>query len=104
VPEAQPDSNSIASQQIERVLLSILGVYLAFRALADLAFGAAKLISFRQLFEEQVPNSPLPPAVIAELYGNLFASGVELVVAVSLILGVAGVQAFLARLRGTDSF
>ncbi|MBK6637276.1 MAG: hypothetical protein IPG34_06095 [Rhodocyclaceae bacterium] len=103
MPEAQPDSNSIASQQIERVLLSILGL-LAFRALADLAFGAAKLISFRQLFEEQVPNSPLPPAVIAELYGNLFASGVELVVAVSLILGVAGVQAFLARLRGTDSF
>ncbi|MBE9610420.1 hypothetical protein [Chitinilyticum piscinae] len=86
---------------LERILLGLLGIYLLSRAMSDLVFGLIKRGAILNYFAEQAPGLPLPIEMASELYGNLVASAVELLVGLALILGAGGLQRVLARVRSS---
>ncbi len=90
-----PDVN-----QIERVLLSILGLYLLYRAVSDAIFLLVKFFSYRVTLHQQMANAPLPANFLLEMYGSLIGTGFEFVLALCLMLGAKRIQSMLAKLRG----
>ena len=85
--------------QLERALLSVLGVYLAYNAISNAFAQLVRYVSYRTAWDTQMSNSPLPPNFISEMYGSLSGVGVEFVVALFLMFGAKGIQSALSRLR-----
>ena len=83
--------------QLERLAMTLLGVYLLFRAISDFVFQLSKLLWVRHLISiGEVPTlSYLPPDTV----GYLIATVVEGAVAIWLTVGSAGILAFVRKVR-----
>ena len=96
-----PDTQSVPSSgALERVLVSLLGLYLLFRAASDVVFGLVRFYTQRLTWLEQSPNTPLPWSFLADTYGNLLGIGIEFAIALYLMLGARGIQSVLEKMRG----
>lgn len=97
---ASPEGTSTPSiAQLERVLISLLGLYLAVRAISDAFSHFVRYISYRLALNTQMPNADLPPNILSEMYGSWSGTGIEFVVALFLMFGAKGVQSAIASLR-----
>lgn len=83
--------------QLEQLAMTLLGVYLLFRAISDLVLNLSKLLWVRHLMtigELRVSNYLFPDTV-----GYLAATVVEGAIAVWLIFGSSRILAFVHKLR-----
>ena len=86
--------------QLERALLSLLGLYLVYRAILDAFAQLVRYVSYRTAWNTQMPNSPLPPDFTSEMYGSVAGIGVEFAVGLLLMFGAKSIQSVLSRMRG----
>ena len=83
--------------QLERLAMTLLGVYLLFRAISDFVFHLSKLLWVRHLINiGEIPalNYRLPDSV-----GYLIATVAEGAIAIWLVVGSSGILAFVRKLR-----
>lgn len=83
--------------QLEQLAMTLLGVYLLFRAISDFVFHLSKLFWVRHLISigEVATFDYLSPNTI----GYLIATAVEATIAIWLTVGSSGILAFVRKLR-----
>lgn len=88
---AEDDANQTWPAKLERIGISLLGLWLLYRAISDLVY---HLMVYRAQH-----NSPLFPSGYSEFPAYMTATLVELVFALFLIFGARGISRLLHQLR-----
>jgi hypothetical protein len=89
--------------QLERVAIGLLGIYLLFRAVSDLVLHVTKLLWFRHLIDTGAVADSFG-SLVPDTVGLLAASATEAAVSIWFIAGSAGIVSFIHKLRarGTE--
>lgn len=79
-----------AAPQLESIAISILGVYLLFRAVSDAVYHLSRLFIYYKVISSDISYRGIP-SVLPQDFGYLIATGIEFLLAFWLILGSKGI-------------
>jgi hypothetical protein len=94
------DTPSKTMLQVERIVYSLLGLYLVISAISDGIYHYARLRLYKKIVEDQ--SYAGAPALLPDDFGRILATGAELVLGLFLIFGATGLVKLFRRIRGRD--